>query len=295
MSDHTPMSPAAPTHPHAPVPTSHPAPANIATAIPTPNTPATPTTAPAPTPATPATPTTAPAPSPGLRHFFAALGLIVAVLGAIVVALLVALRVLGWQPDRGLLAAGLLATLTLLAAGLLWMVVKRSRTLTAASLGFSRPSWRLLHLLWQIPVVMLGAVAVSGLAAVLFFAGAGTSDVESTVGNLQDMGGGVLALLALLLLGAVITPLWEEVLFRGILFQALAKRLPWFAAALIGGAVFAAVHLAPMAIPYVFVIGVAACMLFRFHGNLWAPIILHIVNNSVVILLAASVLLGGGG
>lgn len=261
MNDHAPVSPPVPTH----------------------------------TPATIADPAIISTPAPGLRHFFTALGLIVAGIGAVVGVLLLATRVLGRQPDGGLLGAGLLGLLTVMPAGVLWLVVKRSRTLTAVSLGFCRPSWRLLHLLWQIPVIMLVALVVNGVVIVVFFAGGGSSDVESTVGNLQAMGGGAPALVGLLLLGAVVTPLWEEVLFRGILFQALAQRMPWFLAALVGGGVFAAVHIAPIALAYVFVIGFAACLLFRFHRNLWASIILHIVNNSVVILLAASVLLGAGG
>jgi membrane protease YdiL (CAAX protease family) len=29
----------------------------------------------------------------------------------------------------------------------------------------------------------------------------------------------------------------------------------------------------------------------RFHGNLWAPIILHMVNNSIVVLAGAATVL----
>lgn len=249
----------------------------------------------APTASAPDSPTPpAPAqPVPGLRHFFTVVGIIVVVLGVIVAGLLVAVRVLGWQPGPGVVGAAILAVLTLFAAGIVWLVVKRSG-LTARSLGFRRPSWRLLHLLWQIPATMAAAVVVSMMVNTVFLSGGGTSDVQSSAEDLQSMGGGVLALVVLLLLVAVVTPLWEEVVFRGILFQALARRMPWFLAAVIGAAVFAAVHVAPAVLPYVFVLGLAACLLFRFHRNLWAPIILHIVNNSVVTLLAAGALLGSG-
>lgn len=249
----------------------------------------------APTASAPDSPTPpAPAqPVPGLRHFLTVVGIIVVVLGVIVAGLLFAVRVLGWQPDLGVVAAAILAVLILSPAGVVWLVVKRSG-LTARSLGFRRPSWRLLHLLWQIPATMAAAVVVSMVVNTVFFPSGRTSDVESAAERLQSMGGGVLALVVLLLLVAVVTPLWEEVVFRGILFQALARRMPWFLAALVGAAVFAAVHVAPAALPYVFVLGLAACLLFRFHRNLWAPIILHIVNNSVVTLLAAGALLGSG-
>lgn len=225
---------------------------------------------------------------PGVRHFAVAAGLVVGVGGVFVGALLLAVQVGGWQPDAGTLIVVLLSGLTLPSAVMVWLVVRRSTVLSAQNVGFHRPSWRLLHLLWQIPVFYVVAIAVSGVVLTTLFDGGGDAGgVSSTAAELQEAGGGAFAVLVLWLLVAVVTPLWEEVLFRGILFQALGARMPWFLAALIGAAVFAAIHIAPPALAYVFVLGLACCLLFRFHGNLWAPIALHVVNNSVIVLVAA--------
>lgn len=232
-------------------------------------------------------------PPPGLRHAAIAGGLIVASGAVFVGIVLLAVRVGGWQPDAGTLTAVLLGGLTLPAAAVVWCVVRRSTVLTARSVGFRRPTWRLLHLLWQIPVFFVVAIAVSGIVLTTLFGGGGDSGgVSSTAAELQDMGGGAFVILALWLLVAVVTPLWEEVLFRGILFQALAARMPWFLAALAGGAVFAAIHIAPQALAYVFVLGVTCCLLLRFHRNLWAPIALHVVNNSLIVVVAGVAVAG---
>ena len=230
-------------------------------------------------------------PAPRLRHAALAGGAVV-VCGAVVVGLLLlANKVFGWNPGTGALIIIVLGALTVASAAAVGLVIRRSPELTPQVLGFRRPTLRILHLLWQIPVTFIAAVAVSGLVLTTFFNGSGTGDVSSTAGNIEALGGGLLPILVLWSLAAVLTPLWEEVLFRGLIFQALAHRMPWFAAALLAAGIFAAVHIAPPALAYVFVIGLSACLLLRFHGNLWAPIILHMVNNSVVVLAGSAAVL----
>lgn len=228
---------------------------------------------------------------PRLRHAALAGGLVV-VFGAVAIGLVIlAHKVFGWRPDTGALILLVLGTLTLAAAVAVGLVIRRTPELTPQVLGFRRPTLRILHLLWQIPVTFIAAVAVSGLVLTAFFDGSGTDSVDSTAQDIDAMGGGLLPILLLWVLAAVLTPLWEEVLFRGLIFQALAHRMPWVLAALLAAAIFAAIHIAPPALAYVFVLGLSACLLLRFHGNLWAPIILHMVNNSIVVLAGAAAVL----
>ncbi|WP_019158007.1 CPBP family intramembrane glutamic endopeptidase [Brevibacterium senegalense] len=230
-------------------------------------------------------------PAPRLRHAALAGGLVV-VCGAVTIGLvLLAHKLFGWRPDTGALILIVLGTLTLASAAAVGLVVRRTPELTPQVLGFRRPTLRTLHLLWQIPVTFIVAVAVSGLVLTTLFDGSGTGDGSSTAQDIGAMGGGLLPILVLWLLAAVLTPLWEEVLFRGLIFQALAHRMPWFLAALLAAAIFAAIHIAPPALAYVFVLGLSACLLLRFHGNLWAPIILHAVNNTIVVLVGAAAVL----
>ena len=85
---------------------------------------------------------------------------------------------------------------------------------------------------------------------------------------------------------AVLTPLWEEVLFRGAFLDGLSRRLRPAVAIILSAALFAAVHVVPSSFPYLFTLGIALALVRRFHQNMWAPILLHAANNALVVLLA---------
>ena len=95
---------------------------------------------------------------------------------------------------------------------------------------------------------------------------------------------------AAVLLTAVLTPLWEEVLFRGAILTGLLLRFGPFVAIVLSAAVFASVHLVVLTFPYLFSLGIALALLRRFHRNLWAPVVLHAANNGLVALIVATAL-----
>ena len=171
----------------------------------------------------------------------------------------------------------------MLAAGVVVGWTRRSGVPLAA-LGCVRPTWRMLHLLWQIPVVATAAVLVQGIVVAL------------TEGAAQDGGGGASSELAdaspfFAVVGfagvALLTPLWEELALRGVVFGSVRARWGTAAAVLLSSALFAAVHLHPLLMPYLLVFGLGAAWLRVFHRNVWAPMVLHASINSI----AASVIL----
>ncbi len=89
---------------------------------------------------------------------------------------------------------------------------------------------------------------------------------------------------------AIVAPIAEEIIFRGLLYAWLRKRLRPIAAALISGLLFAAVHhdlggFVPLAI-----VGIVLAMVFERSGTLWAAIITHGLFNltSTIWLLVLS-------
>jgi membrane protease YdiL (CAAX protease family) len=102
---------------------------------------------------------------------------------------------------------------------------------------------------------------------------------------------------AALLLAALLIPVIEELLFRGVLLQALSRYVSVRWAALIQAAVFAGMHQSAQAWPYVFVLGLLGAWLMRRTGGLLAPILLHGVNNALVCgtIFAATASLNAGG
>ena len=168
----------------------------------------------------------------------------------------------------------------------------RRNSLTAADLGFRRPGLRMLHLLWQIPVTIVACLLAQGLfLGLLSLISVDTSTAQSTNGPLDDVRGLSPALTAaVVLVVAVLTPLWEEVLFRGAVLDALSRRVRPYAAVILSAALFAAVHLVLVGFAYLFLLGIALALLRRFHRNIWAPLLLHAVNNGLVTLVALGAL-----
>jgi uncharacterized protein len=136
------------------------------------------------------------------------------------------------------------------------------------------------------------AVTAGFLLAVMLF--------ESTVGGKSFSGarlsslGPVLALLQLAL-----SPLLEELLFRGLVMKELMTLLPTYLATVLTSLLFVGVHL-PFWLSHggltqamisnalgVFVFSLLACWLFARTGSIWPPTAAHIANNILTSLFVA--------
>lgn len=159
-------------------------------------------------------------------------------------------------------------------------IIKRFK-LAPAALGIVRPTQRLMHVLWQIPCAMVVLVIVQG---VMFFALGGKDPVPS-----GDSGSGLLGVSPVCALFgfvaiALVTPLWEELFFRGFLFGSVRARWGTGLAIAISAVLFAVAHGIPIVLPYMFTLGIILAALRIFHGNLWGPLALHVFINSMVSL-----------
>jgi membrane protease YdiL (CAAX protease family) len=83
----------------------------------------------------------------------------------------------------------------------------------------------------------------------------------------------------------VFAPLGEELLFRGLLFQALRNRVRLWPAMLLSGLLFAASHVEPLAILVLSPVGVFFAWVFHRRGSLLVPIVAHATFNLVNVLL----------
>jgi len=86
------------------------------------------------------------------------------------------------------------------------------------------------------------------------------------------------------ILAIVAAPLFEEFLFRGLIFQGLRRTAGPVLAVLGSAALFALVH-PPISVVPVFGLGIAAAISFQQSGFLLAPILTHAVYNACVIFL----------
>jgi membrane protease YdiL (CAAX protease family) len=79
---------------------------------------------------------------------------------------------------------------------------------------------------------------------------------------------------------AILAPIGEEMVFRGMLQKSLANVFPPYVAIVIAGLIFAAIHLQPYAILPLFVLGAGFGFLYHITGSLRICIIMHMLNNS---------------
>lgn len=89
-----------------------------------------------------------------------------------------------------------------------------------------------------------------------------------------------LVLLASLISGNVLIPVFEEMLFRGVLLNYFSHKFNWAAGVSISSILFTAIHRSHL--PIVLLFGVVASILALKFSRLFAPIVMHVVYNSTV-------------
>lgn len=82
---------------------------------------------------------------------------------------------------------------------------------------------------------------------------------------------------------AVLVPVVEEFVFRGVVLQGLARHIRFGWAALLQAGVFTVLHESLAALPVIFLLGLAAAWLVRRTGGLLAPILMHSMNNAAAL------------
>lgn len=90
--------------------------------------------------------------------------------------------------------------------------------------------------------------------------------------------GGTIPFLLSLLGGAVFTPFGEEVLFRGVIANALSRYGVW-AGVGISAVVFGLAHGVSVILPVAIMVGVLTGILFHYTRSIWPGVMLHAVYN----------------
>lgn len=152
-------------------------------------------------------------------------------------------------------------------------------------IGWSRQGllrWSVGGYLAMLPLLFAGAIASAALDRL--FPNIPTPD-NPAAGMAAASGG--LGFLALLLFAAVVAPVLEEFVMRGLLFRALAKRYGMGVGMVASSFIFSGLHpQLPAGFPPLFVIGIGLCAVYRASGSLLPAIAIHAVSNAVVLSIA---------
>jgi membrane protease YdiL (CAAX protease family) len=159
-----------------------------------------------------------------------------------------------------------------------WFVV-RGRGLSWQGIGLQRPDRNFVamtFLAWF--VTFISTIAVAYIVTILF--GETPPAVNEQLGlGTRSLGVGEIAWLAMS--SVVIAPVVEEIVFRGVLFDALRARWRFWTSAVISALLFGAVHFSLLTIPGLTVLGIALAWLRERYDSLYPPILLHALNNAL--------------
>jgi membrane protease YdiL (CAAX protease family) len=87
--------------------------------------------------------------------------------------------------------------------------------------------------------------------------------------------------------GMVLTPLVEELLFRGVLYQALRRTMPVSTAAMLSAMIFAFMHLNVVLFIPLLVMGLVLALVYEWSGSIVPTILVHACNNGIILLIIA--------
>lgn len=130
-----------------------------------------------------------------------------------------------------------------------------------------------------------GLIVVDVLTSLLLNAMHQTKHIQSGFEHFDlssKVPGGLALAIALTVASLVLVgPLVEEIVFRGLLFGALASRLGVFASALIVAGIFGIVHADLVLLPTLAGLGFVSALAYARSGNLWTSVTLHALNNAL--------------
>lgn len=157
-----------------------------------------------------------------------------------------------------------------------------------------RDGWHRIAMRWPTRATVIRSL-IGGLVAVLLVnivvqltpASLGEPKGPPIPFNLQT-DGSVFVFKLVYLLGAVIAaPIFEEMVFRGVLFGWMRQRFAFLGSAVIAALPHAAVHGDPAALPALTAAFILFAWLREREGTLAAPIIAHGAHNAIVLMMNA--------
>ncbi|GER26317.1 CAAX amino terminal protease family protein [Striga asiatica] len=101
----------------------------------------------------------------------------------------------------------------------------------------------------------------------------------------ENLTSGWSSLTASILVYCLVTPLLEEVVYRGFLLKSLSSKMKWLPAVTISSFVFSAAHFSVDNFLQLFVVGFVLGSSFCWSGNLSAPVAIHSLYNALILLL----------
>lgn len=136
-----------------------------------------------------------------------------------------------------------------------------------------------------LPVMFIAEMILLGVINLAVVAVIGQFENPQTAALTDPRGFSWANFIVVFIVGAIIAPPVEELLFRGLLYQWLRARTNVAVAVIASAAIFATVHFIPVLLPVLFAVGVILAVAFEWSKSLWVNIGLHFLQNAFAISL----------
>jgi membrane protease YdiL (CAAX protease family) len=93
------------------------------------------------------------------------------------------------------------------------------------------------------------------------------------------------AIVWVIIFGGITVPFAEELFFRGVLYRWLRKHWSMWPSIILSALIFGAIHLDIAVGLTAFILGMVLAWIYERSQNLWAPFLIHALNNSLRLLL----------
>jgi uncharacterized protein len=167
-------------------------------------------------------------------------------------------------------------------AGFAAAVLFRIRSLSAFGVRRTSRRWLLIGVGVGLAAFVLKGLAILGWIQI-------TGNTENVQGVYAQGGsGGVLSLVLATVFFGFVTPLGEELLFRGVITNALLRYGSVFGV-VSSTLIFALAHGINIIFPAAVVAGLATAEIFRRSGSVWTAVVVHVVFNlpAIPVMVAA--------
>ena len=170
--------------------------------------------------------------------------------------------------------------------GVIWYLYFYKQKYTLAQLGYTKPKNSLLHLIWQIPLMIFFSLAGAIIAGVFLHITPGSqpntfaTNPEITITTIDWV-----ILFLGFLVGVTIIPFIEEFIFRKLVTDILSKYMGPFLVIVVNSFIFALAHIDVTRMMYIFFLGLFCNLLYYHQRSLWPSMLFHATNNLFVMLI----------
>lgn len=191
-------------------------------------------------------------------------------------------KLMEWMMEYQSLISGFLALCTIpLPAFLFWRDRKMERAVQL-------PVNKVAPLKKYIWILLFGAAFCVGMNVVMVMSGLAMKDVSflnvSKALYSESLG-------VMLVCQGLIVPIAEEWMFRGVLYRRCREQMKFWGAAFSVSLLFAFIHGSVTQMAYTLILGIFLAYVYEKFGSLKAPMVLHILVNSISIVLTKKELL----